>query len=95
MVMSKAGSEVILKTLLGDEIDVDALPWGEEERVPGGIETVRVAEEVRPKRGTRVEVVEIKREEGGGLRNNVIGEVRAPDDEEEDLVVLVKEETID
>jgi len=92
--MSKAGSEVILKTLLGDEIDVDALPWGEEERVPGGIETVLLAEEVRPKRGTRVEVVDIKREEGG-TRTAVVGEVIAPEDEDDDLVVLVKEEPTD
>jgi len=92
--MSKAGSEVILKTLLGDEIDVDALPWGEEERVPGGIETVMLAEEVRPRRGTRVEVVDIKREEGG-TRTAVVGEVFAPQDEDDDLVVLVKEEPTD
>ncbi|KAI9756664.1 MAG: hypothetical protein M4579_003753 [Chaenotheca gracillima] len=64
IVMSKAGSEVILKTLLNREIDIDALPWGpEDESVPAGIETVVVAEEVRPRRGTRIEVVEVKREE--------------------------------
>ena len=42
VVTSKAGAEVILKCLLGreDEIDIDALPWGEEERAPAGIETV-------------------------------------------------------
>ncbi|KAL8825562.1 MAG: hypothetical protein Q9191_004332, partial [Dirinaria sp. TL-2023a] len=48
MVMSKAGSEVILKSLLGREaeIDVEALPWGpEDERVPAGIETVVEAQE--------------------------------------------------
>lgn len=64
VVMSKAGSEVILKTLLGRaaEIDIDALPMGPEESLPIGIETVCMAEEVRPARGKRVEVVEIKRE---------------------------------
>ena len=64
-VMSKAGAEVILKSLLNQEIDVDSLPWGQEdEGVPAGF-----AEEVRLARGRRVEVVEVKMEvEGrGGL----------------------------
>ena len=51
VVMSKAGGEVILKTLLGREIDIDALPCGEEERTPAGIETICLAHEVRPARG--------------------------------------------
>lgn len=63
-VMSKAGAEVILKSLLNWEIDVDTLPMGPEESTPAGIETVVMAEEVRPARGKRVEVVEVKREEG-------------------------------
>lgn len=63
-VMSKAGAEVIMKSLLNWEIDINALPWGPEEAVPAGIETVVVAEEVRPARGKRVETVESKREEG-------------------------------
>ena len=63
MVMSKAGAEVILKSLLNREIDIDNLPWGpDDERVPAGIETVVVAEEVRPRRGNMVNVVEVKRE---------------------------------
>ncbi|KAF2091994.1 P-loop containing nucleoside triphosphate hydrolase protein [Saccharata proteae CBS 121410] len=45
-VMSKAGAEVILKSLLNMEIDVDALPWGPEEAVPAGIETVIAADEM-------------------------------------------------
>ena len=55
MVMSKAGSEVILKCILGreKEIDVDSLPWGEEDTVQAGIETVVEAEEVRGKNGRR------------------------------------------
>ncbi|KAF1982699.1 P-loop containing nucleoside triphosphate hydrolase protein [Aulographum hederae CBS 113979] len=61
-VMSKAGGEVILKSLLGWEIDIDALPWGLEETSPAGIETVVAAEEVRPARGKDLEVVEVKRE---------------------------------
>ncbi len=54
IVMSKAGSEVILKSLLGRHIDVDALPWGPEEAVPAGIETVILAEEVRSRGGRRL-----------------------------------------
>ena len=64
VIMSKAGSEVILKTLLGREgdIDVDALPMGPEESVPSGIETICAAEEVRPARGKRLEIVEVRRD---------------------------------
>ena len=67
MVMSKAGSEVILKCLLGKaaEIDVDSLPWGLDESTPAGVETVVVAETIRPARGRYVEEVLIKREFGG------------------------------
>lgn len=66
VVMSKAGGAVILKTLLGREveIDIDALPWGEEEHTPAGIETVCIAEEVRPARGREIKVIEMKREPG-------------------------------
>ena len=66
VVMSKAGSEVILKALLGRlvEIDIDALPMGPEDSMPIGTETVCAAEEVRPARGNRIEVIEIKRESG-------------------------------
>ncbi|KAG4028021.1 hypothetical protein MFRU_025g00860 [Monilinia fructicola] len=48
-VMSKAGSEVILKSLLGMEIDVDALPMGPEDERDTGIETVVLAETVTGK----------------------------------------------
>ncbi|ETI20883.1 hypothetical protein G647_07226 [Cladophialophora carrionii CBS 160.54] len=54
MIMSKAGAEVILKSLLGMEIDVDALPEGEEERVPAGVETIVFATEVMGRDGRRV-----------------------------------------
>ena len=58
VVMSKAGAEVILKSLLNRYIDIENLPWGpEDERVPAGIETVVVAEEVRPKKGATVRVL--------------------------------------
>ena len=70
-VMSKAGAGVILKCLLGLEIDVDSLPWGEElERdyvaVPGearelahGMETVVEAVEVSARRGVAVKVYDV------------------------------------
>lgn len=62
MVMSKAGAGVILKCLLGLEIDVDALPWGEDvegdefglggaRELAGGLETVIRAQEVPWKAG--------------------------------------------
>ncbi|KAJ9662869.1 ATP-dependent 3'-5' DNA helicase [Neophaeococcomyces mojaviensis] len=63
MIMSKAGAEVILKSLIGREIDIDALPEGEEERVPAGVETVVSAIEVMGRNGKRVEEsIRIKRE---------------------------------
>ena len=77
MVMSKAGSEVILKCLMGKEkeIDVENLPWGpEDEKTPAGIETVVAAETIRPARGRVVEEVLVKRE-GGGVSRVVLGMV--------------------
>lgn len=65
MIMSKAGAEVILKSLIGLEIDIDALPEGEEERVPAGVETIIGAVEVMGRHGKRIEESErarIKRE---------------------------------
>lgn len=98
IVMSKAGSEVILKSLLNQEIDIDALPWGPEEEVPAGIETVIAAEEIRPARGKRVEVVEVKRE-SGGVRRVVVGEVADTGVDgiraEIEDVVVVKDEPVD
>ncbi|KAK0365294.1 ATP-dependent 3'-5' DNA helicase [Friedmanniomyces endolithicus] len=92
-VMSKAGAEVILKSLLNREIDVESLPWGpDDERMPAGIETVVLAQEVRPRRGALVEIVEVKREEGGTRRVRV-GAVRGEDAERE--VVVIKDEAVD
>lgn len=65
MIMSKAGAEVILKSLIGAEIDIDALPEGEEERVPAGVETIIGAVEVMGRNGKRIgdtELTRIKRE---------------------------------
>jgi len=75
VVMSKAGAEVILKSLLGMEIDVDSLPMGEEEVVPAGIETVIFAEEVRPKGRRVVETVVVKREDGTREVRRIVKEV--------------------
>ena len=66
VVMSKAGAGVILRCLLGWEVDVDALPWGEDfdgeefgvggsGELAGGLETVVRAEEVPWKVGCRAE----------------------------------------
>ena len=90
--MSKAGAEVILKSLLNREIDVENLPWGpEDERVPAGIETVVFADEVRPARGRHVDVIEVKREGGGTTRRVVVGGGGGGDDE----IVEIKEEPTD
>ncbi|MCJ1469951.1 hypothetical protein MMC07_008596 [Pseudocyphellaria aurata] len=92
VVMSKAGGEVILKTLLGKEgeIDVGALPWGEEQGTQAGVETVCIAEEVRPARGRRVEVMEVKRDLGS-VQVPVVGSARNAVEE----LVTVKNEFID
>lgn len=89
-VMSKAGSEVILKALLNIEIDVDALPMGPESNDLGLVETICVAREVRP-RGT-VDVLDFEsgkgrvvgRVGGDGVERGVGGEQ-----------VLIKEEPDD
>ncbi|KAK1999006.1 DEAD/DEAH box helicase [Colletotrichum falcatum] len=62
-VMSKAGSQVILKTLLNLEVDIEALPMGPEEHSPTGFETVVIAQTVPSKDRNSLGVVEIKEEE--------------------------------
>jgi len=85
-VMSKAGSEVILKSLLNMEIDVEALPMGPEEGTGRmtGIETVILAEVVRP-RGRQVDVLE-------GRGRVVVGRV---DEEGIEREVVIKEDPED
>ena len=89
-VMSKAGGEVILKSLLGLEIDIDALPMGPEEPSPAGIETVVLADEVRPAMGRDVRVVVVKRE-GSAEAEGV--DVHQADEPRED--VEIKEEVVE
>jgi DEAD/DEAH box helicase domain-containing protein len=85
-VMSKAGAEVILRSLLNWEIDVDSLPWGPEERTPAGIETVVLAEEVRPRKGVNVEVLE-------SIRKNRSHNIRSSEEARQgNTISIVKEE---
>jgi len=51
-VLSKAGCTVVLRSFLGLEIDLEALPMGPEEGCPEGVVTVVLAEEV-PFRGNK------------------------------------------
>ena len=96
MVMSKAGSEVILKCLLGKDgdIDIDALPWGPDEDTPAGIETVVVAETIRPARGKAVEEVLVKRE-SGGMQRVVLDRVEDEGRSGNQEVIEIKEESIE
>lgn len=89
-VMSKAGSEVILKSLLNMEIDIDALPMGPEEFSPAGIETVVLATPVLPK-GRTIDVLEAGRGKRKGERR-IVGTF---DEEGNDLEVQVKAEPED
>ncbi|ODA78499.1 hypothetical protein RJ55_05880 [Drechmeria coniospora] len=65
-VVSKAGCRVILRTLLNLDIDIDELPFGSEDEVPAGIETVVVALPV-PTRSTQ-----------NGEQANTLGQVCLP-----------------
>ncbi|KAI0175804.1 P-loop containing nucleoside triphosphate hydrolase protein [Hypoxylon sp. FL1284] len=75
-VMSKAGSQVIIKALLNMHIDVDALPMGPEDAGTAGVETVVPALPVPP-RGRRGGDVEIKVEEDGDGDGLVADQVEA------------------
>ncbi|KAK4204078.1 putative ATP-dependent helicase [Triangularia verruculosa] len=77
-VMSKVGCKVVLKVLLGEEVDVEGLPMGPEEGVEGqeGVETVVVAEPVRFKRRSQFNRGRDTRAEGdGGGDGGGVGEV--------------------
>ncbi|OIW31752.1 P-loop containing nucleoside triphosphate hydrolase protein [Coniochaeta ligniaria NRRL 30616] len=62
-VMSKVGGEVILRSLLGEPIDVEALPMGPEEFSPAGIETVVLAKPVPPRDRGMLQLVGVVKEE--------------------------------
>jgi DEAD/DEAH box helicase domain-containing protein len=63
VVMSKAGAGVVLRCLLGWEVDIDALPWGEDfegeeggGELVGGLETIVEAQEIPCRAGGTVKV---------------------------------------
>ncbi|CAG9938492.1 unnamed protein product [Clonostachys rosea f. rosea IK726] len=62
-VMSKAGSQVVLKSLLGIKVDIEELPMGPEDYSPIGIETVVAAEPVPFRGHPPPEVVTVKVED--------------------------------
>ncbi|KAJ4416960.1 ATP-dependent 3'-5' DNA helicase [Neurospora sp. IMI 360204] len=78
-VISKAGAEVILKSLLDEEIDVESLPMGPEETSPAGVETVVLAKPVPPRNRKTVKIIGLAGEE---IEIQVNGE-QDDDDEEE------------
>lgn len=59
LIISKVGGEVILKSLLGREGDIciNTLPWGEEELVPAGVETVGEAVEITAASGRKLKII--------------------------------------
>jgi DEAD/DEAH box helicase domain-containing protein len=83
MIMSKAGAEVILKGLIGIEIDIDALPTGDEETVPEGFETVIFASEVMGRNGRRVADKQFDRVDGLRVKR---------EKEDDDIVIKDKPE---
>ncbi|KAL3418288.1 DEAD/DEAH box helicase [Phlyctema vagabunda] len=89
-VMSKAGSEVILKSLLNREIDIDALPMGPEDISPAGIETVVLAQPILP-RGRIVDVVEAGTQDG----ERTMQVVQRLDEDGIEHEVTIKEEPVD
>lgn len=89
-VMSKAGCEVILKSLLNMEIDIDSLPMGPEEFSPAGIETVVLAQPVLPK-GRIVDIVDIEIN-NGARRDQVLAHFGEDGVEEEVRIKAEPEE---
>ena len=85
MIMSKAGAEVILKSLIGIDIDIDALPMGEEEAVPAGVETVIFASEVMGKNGRRILDKEYEFTDGKVVKR----------EKDDDDIIVIKDEPED
>jgi DEAD/DEAH box helicase domain-containing protein len=83
-VISKAGGKVVVMCLLGreEDIDIDSLPWGEEDSVPAGIETVVEAQEVRMAGGRRA--VPAGDEDGGMARAKMVHGTWVKVEEDED-----------
>ncbi|KFX86633.1 hypothetical protein V490_08995 [Pseudogymnoascus sp. VKM F-3557] len=85
-VMSKAGSQVVLKSLLNMEIDVDSLPMGPEQFSPSGIETVVLAEMILPRgRG-------LMEEKSGAASGMESAAPDRPSGEDSDVHTIVKVE---
>lgn len=87
MVTSKVGAAVVLNTLIGRQIDVDALPDGDDERAPIGIETVIGATEIPGRNGRKVEetaFVAVKREKG----DDELIVIKDEDDDDNDADVV-------
>ncbi|KZF25406.1 P-loop containing nucleoside triphosphate hydrolase protein [Xylona heveae TC161] len=102
LVLSKAGASVILRCLLNLDIDIDSLPWGpEDELTPAGIETIIAAEEVRPARGTLIQVLDIERNAVGSSsrraqgKSVVAGTVGGDNGHGDDSAVIIKDEPDD
>jgi DEAD/DEAH box helicase domain-containing protein len=85
MIMSKAGAEVILKSLIGIEVDVDALPMGDEEAVLAGVETVTFASEVTGRNGRRVTDKQF----------DLVDGLRVKREKEDDDIIAIKDEPED
>jgi DEAD/DEAH box helicase domain-containing protein len=85
VIMSKAGAEVILKSLIGIEIDVDALPMGGEEAVPAGVETVIFASEMMGRNGRRV----------ADKQFDLVDGLRVKREKEGDDIIVIRDEPED
>lgn len=87
-VMSKAGAEVILKSLLGMDIDVDALPWGpDDEAVHAGVETVVEAAEVRGRHGRRILEIGLDDMASGRAKSDTADDYHDDDDDDDDIAI--------
>jgi len=96
-VMSKAGAGVIIMCLLGREkaVDVDALPWGDED-VEAGFDTVVEAVGVRMAGGVKRHGGRLPGEDGKGrLRGEGDGEGEGEEEEEEEGERMVRAKLVD
>jgi hypothetical protein len=70
-----------LKSLIGIEIDVDALPMGDEGAVPAGVETVIFVSEVMGRNGRRV----------ADKQFDLVDGLRVKREEDDDIIVIKDE----